>query len=234
MTAARNGSEMPNLFGVAKQSNVNVTSDGSDIGQRFTRDGSEIAQAWIMSMVANGRVFNANFGSLATPLASASAAVTNLRPQAWLRVPSATAIIPVRADFNVAALAGTANDFLIAYAQNDVGNGTSTAGSVGPISLRTDAPVASTVTVRQLATGDVTAPTNPTELIHRNYKYAGSADATGNSGTDIGVRWPYGPSDALPILVGPASFMVYIGGTTTGPTFFGSIQWVEVPSNWFT
>jgi hypothetical protein len=222
---------MPTLYGVAKTQNVNVTNDGNDIAQRMTRDGAVIDQEWLQSMVTNGRAFATSIGSLATPIASANAAVTSLRPMGVIRVPSATTIIPVRVKVDFAVIAGTANDAIVAYCQNDVGNGTSVANPIGPISMRTDAPIASTVTIRNLYTGDCTAPTNPVEIARKRFLYATTADAAGVGSSAL--AFPDSVSPIYPLLIGPASLLVYVGGTTTGPTFYGEVEWVEVPSSWF-
>ena len=216
-----------------QQNTVGRASDGSVVGQRGTRDGSAFVLPWYMGFALEGRVFTANAGSLATPVSAANAAVTNLRPMAVLRVPSGTTIIPIKTTISPRALAGTVNDIIVAFCQNDVGNGTSSAMTVGPINSKTDATVASTVTARQLYTGDCTAPTNPVELLHRCDPYAQSADANGAS-LNTAINFPESPQDTLPILVGPASWLVYVGATTTGPTFYASFEWVEAPSSYFT
>lgn len=222
--------DMSDIRALAQQQNVSRSADANWVAHRATRDGSVFTANWFQAFALEGRVFSASAGSLATPVSAANAAVTSLRPMAVLRVPAATTIIPISVRVVPRAIAGTVNDFIIAYCQNDVGSATSTAMTAGPVSFRTDAPLPSAVVARQLYTADCTAPTNPIELVHRADPYAQSADAAGVS-LGIEVAFPDTPETALPVLVGPASLLVYVGATTTGPTFYASFVWAEVPSS---
>src|SRR5581483_8496832 len=120
------------------------------------------AADWRRVLAMAGKVFSANFGSVATPLTFKAQAAN--RPDAWIRVPSGTIIIPLKEDIVFETMAGTVTTVDVREAQNDIGNGTSAAATVPPQSLRTDAPSASLCTARQLATADTTAETNPISL----------------------------------------------------------------------
>lgn len=166
----------------------------------------------------DGRLFGVHFGSVTTPLATAATtAIAATSPQAWLRVPDNAAIIPLSVNITVEATGiTTQGEIAIGISQNDVGNGTSTAGAT-PVNLNTSNPRASLVTARQLATGAVTAETNFVEL--RRFSFAASAvnqDFTWN------VRQQIVPL----VLRGPASFLVYVGGNAVN--FFAQMQWIEL------
>ena len=46
------------------------------------------------------------------------------------------------------------------------------------------------------------------------------------------VLWT--PTSTPEFLVGPAAFLVYTYAGTTGPTWFWTIKWAEIPTSWFT
>lgn len=213
------------------QTGVGRAAAGTWVGRRGLADGAGVVADWLQALAIEGRVFTASAGSLAIPVSSANAAVSSLRPMVVLRVPSATTLIPIAVRVTPRAMTGTANDVIIGYCQNDVGNGTSSAITAGPISFRTDSPVTSAITARQLYTGDCTAPVNPVELVHRADPYAQSADAAGVS-LGVTVTFPDILQLALPVLIGPASVLVYVGATTAGPAFNASFVWAEMPSSW--
>lgn len=191
---------------------------------RGTRDGAPSVIDWATARSMEGRVFGANMGSLTTPLTFLVYGAN--RPDAWLRVPDATAIIPLYVNVALEDAAGTDTEIFIIVAANDIGNGTSTAATAGPVSWRTDAPVTSAVTARHLATADTTAATTPIEVFRTTY---GSAEGTGNDARN--VLWaPRVP----PVLMGPASLIVYVAATTTQATGFVQFAWVEVPENMFS
>ncbi len=143
-----------------------------------------------------------------------------------LRVPSGTVCIPINVNIALEAAAGTITEVDIRLAQNDVGNGTSSAATVGPIALRTDSTVVSNVVPRQLYTGDSTAETNPVSLYRKTFPLAQASGLI-----DYSVNWePTYPA----ILVGPASLEVFIAATTTQATGFLTCTWMEWTSNMVT
>lgn len=191
------------------------------------REGSMSFTDFYNRMAAAGRVFLANFGTVATQLTFLAQAAN--RPDFWIRVPSGTCVIPLFCHVALGAQAGTVTTMSLRHCQNDIGNGTSSAASVGPLSCRTDAPVASQVTARQLATGDTTAETNPVE----EWKHVTiTASAAGNDmlANATVERWMMGN----PYLIGPATWEGFIWATTTQATGYAIMGWIETPANWWT
>ena len=201
-----------------------VTADQGYMAVQGFRDGSISVATFKQRMAAAGRLFTANMGSVTTPLTFLVTAAN--RPDAWVRVPSGTAIMPVYAGVTLESAAGTVTEIDVRIAQNDIGNGTSTAASVGPVSQRTDAPVTSNCTARHLATADTTAETNPLSIYRRTYARADEA------GIDWrGIEKDFEPS---PLLIGAATWEIFIAATTTQATGFVVMSWIETPSNWWT
>lgn len=204
-----------------------ATSDSSGaykIVQGF-REGTISVVDFKQRMVAAGYGFAANMGTVTTPLTFLVTAAN--RPDAWLRVPATRAIFPLFVGVTLEAMAGTATEIDIRTAQNDIGNGTSSAADVGPRNLRSDnAGIGSLVVPRQLATGDTTTETAPMSVYRRTYIRADDA------GSDWkGCEWTPTPA---PLLVNASTLEVFVAATTTQATGFVVMQWIETPSTWWT
>lgn len=190
---------------------------------RALRDYSLVTANWMQALVLEGRVFGATAGSVTTPITGAAYAVN--RPSMWVRVPSGTTIMPLYANIAVEDSAGTDNEIWLQYCQNDIGNGTSTAATLGVLSYRSDAPLTSLCTARHSATGDTTAMTNPLEIKRWVYAFADSDTSPAKV-----LSWPEHAGVPLPILVGPASFVLWAAATTTAPNWFAQMAWAEFTS----
>ena len=170
-------------------------------------------------------MFTANMGSVTTPLTFLVTAAN--RPDAWVRNPAGNVMLPYCLDVVFEAMAGTATEIDVRVCANDIGNGTSSAASATG-SLRSDGPVTSLCTPRQLATADTTAETTPFSVYRKTYILANAAgeDAKGAHVT----REMMGN----PVLVGAATWEVFAAATTTQATGFVVMQWAEVPTTWLT
>lgn len=205
----------------------NTNGDGNFVSLQGTRTGAAYVLPEFEALAYLGRVFAANMGSVTTPLTFLTTAAN--RPDAWIRVPSGTTIIPVQANIVLETSTGTATEIDVRIASNDIGNGTSSAATVGPQSTRTDAPVTSLCTARQLATADTTAETTPISVYRRTFGPV--SDTTTPGGLQRGIdatREIMG----FPICVGPATWEIFIAATTTQATGFVIMQWAEIPSTW--
>lgn len=177
-------------------------------------------------LAAQGRMFTANMGSVTTPLTFLATA--DKRPDAWIRCPLGTVILPYKLDIALESMAGTATEFDVRICANDIGNGTSSAASVGPVNMRTDAPVTSLCTARQLATADVTAETTPVSVYRKTYILA---NAAGEDAKGVSI------SRAMmgnPVLVNASTWELFIAATSTQATGFVVMTWAEVPAGWLT
>ena len=86
-----------------------------------------------MLAALQGKLFGCHWGTVTTPLATpATTAIVAARPQAWIRVPDGTVIIPLNLEITVESTGiTTQGEISVAIAQNDVGIGTSAAGTSG-------------------------------------------------------------------------------------------------------
>lgn len=185
--------------------------------------GSElVGLPWHVATAMEGRVFVANFGSATTPLNFAKTAYDEDQPQFVVRVPANVVIVPLSIAVQLEDSAGTDNEVIFGTAQNDIGDGSSSAATIGPRTAHTANGRASSCTPRQLYTGNSTALTNMLEFFRATYPFA---DAT----TDPVKRfvWDYLQSGLVPVLKGPASLIGWIAGATTAPAGFATVAWAE-------
>ena len=208
------------IVNAAERGSVSRVSEGAQLQLRGTRDGALFTADWYEAHALEGRVFGANMGGVTTPLTFLVTAAN--RPDAWIRVPDGTMILPLSVNVVLEDFAGTDTEIDIRTAQNDIGNGTSSAATVGPQAMRTDAPITSNSVARQLATGDTTAETNPLSIWR---KTVNTANAAGND--NAGSVWVSRAQMGYPVLVGPSTLQVFVAATTTQATGFVVIHWVE-------
>lgn len=211
---------MANIKLLAAQTSAVVRgSENQFVSVRGTRDGSLFTAAWAIAMGLEGRIMGCHFGTLTTPLATAATtAIVTLRPQAHVRIPDGTAIIPLSVNIIVEANgATTQGEIAIASTTVDPGDGTGAAGTQQPVSLSTNRAISSNCTTRQLMTGDITAETGLLEL--KRFSFAASA---------VNQDFNYKPMADLviPLLRGPAGLLVYLGGNAV--SFYCSMQWIEI------
>ena len=215
---------MADMYGLAIVKTPSRVAEGSNIRQRLTRDGITIP--YLENLAMQGRIFSANMGTVTTPLTFLVTAAN--RPDAWIRVPDGTAILPIKCTVVLESAAGTVTEIDVRICQNDIGNGTSSAADVGPLSLRTDSPVTSGCTARQLATVDTTAETSPVSLYRRTYARADEA------GIDFRGIEVTREQMGYPILMGAATWEVFIAATATQATGYVIMTWAEVPETDFS
>ena len=186
---------------------------------RATPDGALYTTDVGGSLGIEGRIFAANMGLVTTPLATAATtAIVNTTPHAWIRVPDGTAIVPLYARIVVESQSiTTQGEISLLIAQNDIGNGTSSAADAGPINLNTAAPVTSACTARQLATGAATAPTNPLELTR--FSFAASA-------VNQAFEWDARSLGVFAVVRGEGSWAIYIGGNAVN--YYAQMVWAEL------
>ena len=199
------------------------SSDGGSIARWGLRDGAGITADWLEALAQAGQVFVANMGSVTTPLTFLVTAAN--RPDAWIRVPANTTILPLSCYVALESMVGTAQEIDVRICANDIGNGTSSAASVGPLSVKTGtnySPTAGNCTARQLATADTTAETSPVSVYRRTYI---RADDAGSDWKGIEIdRAKMG----YPVLVGAATWEVFVAATSTQATGFVVMAWAEI------
>lgn len=196
-------------------------TDGNWAPGRGTRDGAIFTSDWLQALIIEGRGFCAGIGLLSAGEALPVAVITTLRPMLWLRVPTGTTIIPFYGGIQVEDTGATgAFEALIGYDATDVGNGTSDAADYGPVNLRAGGGATRGVIARQEAAADVSA--DPDCDLWRVWKAEDNAATPATAGPS---NFEWTPA-VRPVLVGPASLLMYIG-SSAAPIVTAQLQWVE-------
>lgn len=200
------------------------TSDGNVGAAWGLRDGAVVTVDWYTAMALEGRVFNiANATPDTTMTGSVNYDATH--PGVYVGVPDGAVMVPVHFDVVCEDAAGTDTHFHIGCDDAELYSSGGTAVSACN-NIRTDNPHASAVSAKYASDSAITI-TDPgaTERILYNKVYAFANEADHEP---YQVVWE---PKAPPILVGPASFFVYIYAASTAPEYNFSLQWVELPKN---
>lgn len=212
------------VVGYSRTSARPAATEGNLVPLRAWRDGTLSTADLIDIYAAEGRLFIANFGTVATQLTFLAQAAN--RPDFWVRVPTGTVCVPVSLDLVLGAMAGTVTTIDVRHCANDIGNGTSSAASVGPVASQTNptVAVASTCTPRQLATADTTAETTPIT----DYKEVFiRADDAGSDQKSLHLNRSQLKN---PFLIGPATWEAFVWATSTQATGYAVMAWLELPT----
>lgn len=180
--------------------------------------GYPVIMDFYTQMAIEGRVFSVRAGTISAPLVGDQPLI-DARAEMAVDCASGTTIIPVAVNVGIQLMPGTATEFK--------GQSVATVSSAGdtytPLNLRSDG-VAAVSTARVDAAGGVTVTAElvTTTLLHFS---KGSAIAAGAYAMNIDWQ-PKAP----PVLVGPRCFYMQAGGTTTGPSYFANIDYIELPT----
>ena len=197
------------------------------IANRF---GHQVVDQSIQHMIDAGMGYMAGIGLLSAGEALPAAAITTLRPQLWIRVPSGTTIKPFFVGINVEDSGATAAfEAALGFLRSDTGNGTSSAADFGPINLRSDITDTGRCTARQEATGDVSA--DPVVDVWRVWMSEDNAATPATVGNQ-NFEWKGINGLFYPTLVGPATWALYIG-SSAAPIVTAQMAWVEGDSDLF-
>ena len=166
-----------------------------------------------------------NRGNTTTPVTFTNTAILYTRPSQVIRVPSGKMIIPVFLGVYLETQIGIVNEGVWIACSNDVGAGTSTAVTTTRGNMRGDlAANMGACSINITYTGDVTTTgLNPVEFARYTQPYADSIGLTDVWEKDIKNF------SGMPVLVGPASLILIVGGGTA-PTGFTTTVWAEFNS----
>ena len=194
---------------------------------------------WKQNGIIDGNAFQVTVGTFSTPIQGGGAGTVfdQDQPELYISVPSGTGIMPlrIRVDCQTPLIAADSDEceILIAVDRTQaITDGTGTTET--PFNMRTDLTStnrASLCTVKSACTGNTTNPSLSAEFSHRVIV----ADVQGTPANalwgSLYEEWEPGQS---PVIIGPATLLVYWGGTvaTSG---FCSASWLEMPTaSWTT
>lgn len=203
-----------------------VATNNTDRKVRSTSVGAVYTADDLDDLIRLGYGYCAGIGLLSAAEALPAAAITTLRPQLWIRVPTGVTIRPFYAAVQVEDTGATnAFEITLGIAREDVGNGTSSAADFGPLNLLSSkAGNDSGCFARQEATADVTADIDCD--LWRVFKAEDNVTTVATSGP---LNFEWAPRRGLPALVGPASWMMYIG-SSAAPLVTAQLQFIVEPA----
>lgn len=209
---------MVDLRAIVGHDSLSAGAEGLPAGVKMNKLGYLIVIDFYTQMAIEGRVFSVRAGTISAPLVGDQPLI-DARAEMAVDCILGTTIIPVTVNVGIQLMPGTATEFK--------GQSVATVSSAGdvyvPLNLRSDG-AGSISTARVDAAGGVTvtAEVVTTTLLHFS---KGSAIAAGAYAMNIDWQ-PKAP----PVLVGPRCFYVQAGGTTTGPSYFANIDYIELPT----
>lgn len=202
-----------------------ILGDGLDRAIRALRDGTLSVADFKFVCSLQGVLWTGLVGTGVTPVIGHTA-FSNRQPWVNIDVPAGTTIIVLPFFVYLQTSAGTLTNVIAQSINNhSVGAGTST--EFIPENNRTDKRFGSVCKFYTAYSGNGnTAGAGSIVLTHYQSGYP-FADATGNP-TKLftpDANWTY------PVIVGPGVFQIHCVATTTAPTGYAQVPWIELPSS---
>lgn len=197
---------------------IEGAGEGSFMAQKGNKMGFAVVVDFYTQMAIEGRIFQVRAGTISVPVVG-DVLITDTKAEMCADAALGTTIIPVSTNvsFNLAA----------ATLFESAGKSVATASTAGtafvPLPLYAGGAAASS-TARVGAAGGVTVTAELATTTLRHWSW-GQPIAAGAWSTwyDWEPRTP-------PVLVGPRCYYVQIAGDTTGPSYFSSFDYIELPS----
>jgi len=204
-----------------KGGQLETTADSQYGTVAVNRQGAAITQDQVIEWALQGHLYHAQIGDAATAVDFAETAYDEDQPQFALTVPTGRTVIPTSMVVGFEDQAGTNTHIVWSTTTNNIGAGTSTAGTI--TNMRSDAPFSATSTAQSLYTANATAATGLKEVIRWV-----NAFADVNTFVLSRYEWNFRTAGAVPVLVGPATLQLHTVATTTAPVGFMEIAFVEL------
>ena len=197
---------------------LSAAAEGTWAAAKGNKLGFQIVMDFYTQMAIEGRVYSIRAGTISAPLVGDQPLI-DARAEMAVDCLVGTTIIPVTVIVGINIMPGTANEFK--------GQSDATASSGGdvytPLNLKSDG-VAAVSSARVDAAGGVTVTAEVVTTTRLHFS-KGAAIAAGAYA--LNIDWS---PKAPPVLVGERSFYVQMGGTTTGPSYFANIDYIELPT----
>ena len=210
--------------GIVRQDSYASSPEDTYKPVRLNPRGEMIVPDWMTQLALDGRVFNSStpVQETALNLNTTARGTDNISPAILLDVPAGTTVIPL--EVIMAAIAGTAEDVTVTINTDD-GTRFSTGGtSRSIVNARKDDPGGSLCTfyTEPTAIANVDDDTIWAKLID------GGQIATPTTDNPA-VFWS-AKFFTPPILIGPASLLIFVTSTTDDHTWQYSVKWAEMPT----
>jgi len=209
---------MTDIRGYVAQDTVSVADEGTRVGLKASKRGELIIIDWFTQMALEGRAYQVKAGTITTPLVG-DVVITDTAAEMSADATTGTTIVPAYANIAVRLGTGTLHE----YAAKSVG-AVSTAGTAFvPLPLLMGGS-ASVATARVAAAGGVTVTTEAATTTRRHWAVSNPVAVAAGHGRTTHEWNPVEP----PTLVGPACFYLQIAATGTGPSYYATIDFIEL------
>ena len=205
---------------IAIQSAFDRAAEGTGVPGRASRLGIQVVKDFYLYAALMGAGFQIRAGTISVPLVG-DVVITDTAAEMAVDASSSLTIIPVRLDLSLNLNTGTLHE----YAVKSVGAASSAGTAFVPLPLLLGGTAASS-TARVQAAGAVTVAAELDTTTRRHWSY--SNPVAGGAGNDASpLAWePKMP----PIIKGLGCLYVQVAATTTGPSYFASLDYLEFSS----
>jgi hypothetical protein len=201
------------------------TSDGVLEKLWAQRDGSLVTIPWDTALALDGKVFNVSNtvqeGGATALIGETAPGTANINPSLLIDVPEGVTIIPLEVSVMPEGT-GTQGDWVIRINTDDTTRYASGGAALTPINMRKDNRAKSSCACYDGSTQIVASANTDDDII-----WTGSTDHSARANEpQVWTAKEYIP----PILVGPASLLVFVIVTTVDEEVLFSVKWAELPS----
>ena len=185
---------------------------------RLTTMADQVVTHFMQAMILDGRGYQIRNGTISVPEVG-DVVITDTDAEMCVDAASGTTLMPMSVNINFNLAAAT----LFETAGKSVGTASNAGTAQIPLPLKTDGSAA-VCTARVQSAGAVQVAAELATTTRRHFAW-GHPIAAG--------AWPtiydWQPV-ASPVLVGVQCFYVQIGADTTGPSYFASVDFIEMPT----
>ena len=201
-------------------------SDGQVSGGVAGRMGIQVVMDFYLHSLLNGKGFQLRAGTITTPLVG-DVVITDTAAEFCVDAVTGLTIIPVAQNISIRLGTGTLHE----YATKSVGTVSSAGTAFTPLPLRPftaggATAEASAAVARVAAAGGVTVTAESATTTRRHWSHSNPV-AVGAGNDDVLINWSPRTQHTPIALNGPFCLYTQIAATTTGPSYYASLDWIE-------
>ena len=199
----------------------NGGTHGSYTGGIANKFGVQTIMDFYLQMALLGKAYQVRAGTITTPLVG-DVVITDTAAEYCVDATSGLTIIPVNSNISIRLGTGTLHE----YAIKSVGVVSSAGTAFVPLPLLMGGDAALT-TARVAAAGGVTVTAEAATTTRRHWSFSNPVAAGAGHEPKV-LDWsPRMP----PIIKGAGCLYVQIAATTTGPSYYSSLDYLEIPTS---
>ena len=209
------------------QDSLAAFGESTQSGGIANRLGQQVVMDFYTYSMLAGKGFQVRAGTITTPLVG-DVVITDTAAEMCVDAASGYTVLPVAMNISVRLGTGTLHE----YAVKSVGTASSAGTAYTPLPLRSFGKNGATAaacnsTARVAAAGGVTVTAELATTTRRHWSWSNPLAA--GAGNDLIIP-PWEPRTPPPI-VGPFCLYVQVAATTTGPSYYANLDFLEFESN---